>query len=682
MKLLIVESPGKVATLKKYLGADWEVAASAGHIRDLPLKKMGVAPPDFRPEYEVTEQGKPRVARLRPMVDRADAVYLATDPDREGEAISWHLKEALKLKSPHRVTFQSITPKAVQEAVSRPRTIDVHMVAAQETRRVLDRLVGYMVSGPLSRAVGATGLSAGRVQSPAVMLVVDREDAIRNFKPTQHYGVRLHFPQAWTADWVVKRLLPKEQELWTDKAYAQEVAKVRDVRVEEFKESETLRAPPAPFTTSTMQRAASAALNFDPDVTMKAAQALYEKGDITYMRTDSPNLSEEGLALLLDYLKSKKLPLAKTPRAWKAKDGAQEGHEAVRPTHFEVETAGDTTEEQRLYVLIRQRTLASQMADARYATRTALLVGLAPVQGKTVHFEAKGSTLVYPGWMQLTSKDATEEDEGKDAEPSNPIPDLKVGQTLKADKAELLEKLTKAPPRYTQASLIAELEAKGIGRPATYASIMTNIIKTKGYVSQKGKQLQPTDTGYTIVRALKGRFEFMDLNFTKRMEENLDEIAHARMRYLHVVSEIHEKLERDIATMAATVVAPAPAYPCEQCGKALMRRKGKNGYFWGCSGYPDCRNTLPDARGKPGKKGEEEAPAKKTTSRKSTKTAAASPSSTPRKSSAAASTGYKCTCGKPLVHRVKEGSYDFWGCSGFPNCKKSYRDDGGKPKMG
>lgn len=677
MKLLIVESPGKVATLKKYLGSDWEVSASAGHIRDLPLKDIGVKAPDFRPTYELTERGKPRVASLKSLADRADTVYLATDPDREGEAISWHLKEALHLKNPKRVTFQSITPKAVLDAVSNPRTIDVHMVAAQEARRVLDRLVGYMVSGPMSRAMGQVGLSAGRVQSPAVMLVVDREEAIKAFKPMQHYGVRLHFSDGWHGDWAVRKLLPKEQEIWTDKAFALEVAKVRDVSVEDFKESETLRAPPAPFTTSTMQRAASAALNFDPDVTMKAAQTLYEKGHITYMRTDSPNLSEEGLALLLAYLKSKGLPLAKSPRTWKAKDGAQEGHEAIRPTHFEVEVAGDSDDEKKLYVLIRQRALASQMADARYATRTALMVALAPVQGKTVHFEAKGSTLVYPGWMQLTAKDATEEDEAKDGEPSNPIPDLKAGQALRAEKAELLEKVTKAPPRYTQASLIAELEAKGIGRPATYAAIMTNIIKNKGYIVQKGKQLQPTETGYLVVRALKGHFEFMDLAFTKRMEESLDEIAHARMRYLHVVSEVHEKLERDIAKMAATVVAPPPAHPCELCGKAMMRRKGKNGFFWGCMGYPDCKNTLPDVRGKPGKKGEE-APKAKPAS-KSTRTSRPSTGSKP---SAAASSGYKCVaCGKPLVHRVKEGSYDFWGCSGYPACKKSYRDEGGKPKL-
>lgn len=665
MKLLIVESPGKIKTLKKYLGPDWEVAASLGHIRDLPLKEIGVEPPTFIPAYELNDKGKTTVPKLRAMAAKCDEVYLATDPDREGEAISWHLKEVLKLTSPKRVTFGEITKTVVLKAVSSPRTIDMALVAAQEARRSLDRLVGYMVSPALSTASGYNGLSAGRVQSPALRLVVEREELIRAFKPTKHFGVTLGFDDIWKAEWAAKRLMAKGQEHWTDEAFASEVSKLRKVKVESFKEADVLRAPPAPFTTSTLQQAASAALNMDPEVAMRHAQKLYEAGHITYMRTDNPNLSEDALNSLKEFAESAGLPVVAKFRRFKAKDGAQEAHEAIRPANFALVTAGDSRDEERLYTLIRNRALASQLEDARYATRTAVLVALDTVQANPIHFEARGKTLIFPGWLSLTKGDQT--DESDEAEPDNPIPNLVAGQVLTATKGTLNKKETKALPRFSQAGLVKELEMRGIGRPATYAAIMANI-KAKGYVEQQKKVLVPTDTAFLVIKALVGNFEFIEYPFTKNMEDGLDAIAQGKSTYKVVVAAIHATLQAELKTLKSTLV---PAHPCTSCGEAMRRIKGKTGYFWGCSAFASgCKTTLPDVGGKPGAKGEGAS-------------ASSSSSKSTSKTSAAPASKHKCTCGKPLAHRVKEGTggYNFWGCTGFPGCKKSYKDDGGKPVM-
>lgn len=725
MKLLIVESPGKIKTLKKYLGPDWEVAASLGHVRDLPQREIGVEPPTFIPAYELNDKGKTTVPKLKALAAKCDEVYLASDPDREGESIAWHLKEVLRLKTHKRVTFNEITKSAVASAIASPRTIDMALVAAQEARRTLDRLVGYLVSPALSSATGYNGLSAGRVQSPALRLVIEREEAIRAFKAVKHFGVKLTFEGDWTAEWAVKRLLPKDQEHWTDEPFAVEVSKLRKVRVEGFKEGEAFRAPPAPFTTSTLQQAASAALSMDPEDTMRHAQKLYEAGLITYMRTDNPNLSEEALSALSSYAKSAGLPVVEKFRKWKAKDGSQEAHEAIRPANFALEVAGDDRDQQRLYTLIRNRALASQLADAKYATRQALMVGLDTVKGELVHFEAKGRTLLEPGWLVLTKGDQTVENE--EAEPSNPIPNLVAGQVLHATKGELLKKETKPLPRFTQAGLVKELEARGIGRPATYAAIMANI-KNKGYVEQKQKMLIPTDTGFLVVKSLVGNFQFIEYPFTKNMEDGLDDIAQGKTNYRTVVTSIYDTLQEELKSLKDIVATRPPEhacldcgkglrrikgktgyfwgcsnYPdckttlpdvggkpgtkeamaaaeaasphkCDQCGKSLRRVNGKNGFFWSCTGYPDCRNALPDVRGKPGKKGEQG----KTTAKSTTKSSGAG-----SKASAPAASKYKCTCGKPLIHRVKEGTggFNFWGCSGYPDCKKSFKDDNGKPKM-
>jgi DNA topoisomerase-1 len=507
--LLIVESPGKVKKIQSILGSGWVVQASVGHVRDLPTKEIGVEPPEFRPHYVPTERGKSVIAKLKQCVGAAQEVYLATDPDREGESISWHLKQVLGLTSPKRVTFNEITPAAVKAAVAQPRTIDTKLVAAQEARRVLDRLVGYTVSPRLSDALGQTA-SAGRVQTPALRLVVEREREIRAFKPTKHFGVQLLFsgPQGdWIADWNCKPLLPKGPSLLAERSVCTACSTSKGCRRRGLQRGNNAPgAASAAFTTSTMQQGASAALKLNPKSTMQAAQRLYEQGAITYHRTDNPNLSADAIAELIAYAQAAGLPLAPKQRRWKAKDGAQEAHEAIRPTHFEVESAGESADERRLYQLIRLRALASQLADAVYDVRTLILRADLPIDGKRIEFIARGRTLKVAGWLSLTQSDAT--DESEQAEPDNPVPKLAEMDTLTAKDGKLLRKVTEPPRRYTQASLVKALEEEGIGRPATYAAIMDNIVSRDYVREEKKKFLVPTELGESVIDALVGRFAF------------------------------------------------------------------------------------------------------------------------------------------------------------------------------
>jgi DNA topoisomerase-1 len=594
------------------------------------------------------------VAKLKNLVKQADSVYLATDPDREGEAISWHLQQCLKLTNPLRVTFNEITANAVKAALVAPRTIDVKRVAAQEARRVLDRLVGYMVSPELSRQTGER-LSAGRVQSPAVRLVVERERAIKAFKVTNHFGAALFFADAktsgeWSAEWLTKpKFVTEDNPYFMDRAFAAAVAEVKAEVVKSFDESEAKRSPPPPFTTSTMQQAASVALGLDPKAAMDAAQKLYEQGHITYHRTDNPNVSDDSLGDIYAVAVKLGLEMADEPRKFKAPAGAQVGHPAVTPTHWEVEEAGETSDQRALYKLIRLRAIACQLADARYAVRTVRLEAAQPVGGKDVEFEARGRTLVYQGWLKLIAGDQTEEEDGNDKEPSNPIPVCEPGQRLDVARGKLLEKKTKPPSRFTQATLVKKLESEGIGRPATYAAIMDNIV-TRAYVKTDKKYLVPTATGELIVDSLVGKFEFLDLGFTREIEESLDRIALGEAGYKAVIAKVHDQLNRELSTLQVSAI---PKHPCPECGKPLRRIPGKSGHFWGCSGHPDCSVTLPDEGGKPGQKKPVEV------------------------------SNFACVkCGKPLVHRVKKGKggYDFWGCSGFKEgCKASYEDKKGQP---
>lgn len=658
--LVIVESPGKVKKISALLGAGYKVVVSVGHVRDLPPKELGIEPPDFRPHYQPTERGRDVLARLKKDVAAADRILLATDPDREGEAIAWHLADALKLRDPQRITFTAITKDKVQAAVAAPRRIDMNRVRSQEARRALDRIVGYRVSPALSDRAGQP-LSAGRVQSPAVRLVVDREREIASFKVTEHYGAELTFDNgdgtAWRAVWDTKPHMAEGESYIMDDALALRVAAVRHVTVAEVADTEKGRAPAAPFTTSTLQQAAGQRLKLRPKKTMELAQRLYEQGAITYHRTDAPNMDDAGMEDIAAYARSAGLPLAEKPRRWKAKEGAQEGHEAIRPTHAADLEAGETDDEKALYRLIWQRAVASQLADAIYAVRSVRLAGDA--EGLAVAFTATGRTLQSPGWMAVYAADADDSDDEGEAS-NNPIPALAEGAGLTASSGRLLTKHTKPPTRFTEATLVKEMERLGIGRPSTYAAIIENITG-RGYVieGQKG-YLTPSPIGETIRDALVGRFRFAELDYTRGLEDELDQIAEAKADYQGVISAAWSALDDELGKLDSAGIAAA--HPCPACGKALHRRKGQYGFFWSCTGYPECKTSLPDDKGKPGQR---KAPPP--------------------------STGFQCPkCGKELARRqgvskpkkkgMKGRPYDFYSCTGYPKCDASYQTGpDGKP---
>ncbi len=653
MNLLIVESPGKIEKLKHILGDGWDVKASYGHIRDLPKNDMGVEAPDFEPHYEATERGAKTIALLKEAVAKADEVYLATDPDREGEAIAWHLADELKLTNYKRVTYTSITPKEVMAGVNNARSIDMALVKAQEARRVLDRFCGYTTSMPLSNVIGET-VSAGRVQSPAVRLVVERERAIRSFKVTQHYGVKATFEyvenvqDGWTAKWNTENFLAAGQEYVLDKSIAEKITAIRTFDVVAFEESNKKVSPPAPFTTSTLQQAASNALKFTPKETMSIAQSLYEAGLITYMRTDSPNLSDEAYEEVKSFALQENLPVADQKRTWKSKENSQEAHEAIRPTDISVYDIEAGDKERQLYKLIRDRALACVLKDAVFAVREVELKAL--MEEKEVFFNAKGSTLTEHGWKTIFAKDQT--DEG-DEEPSNNIPILKTGNQVTAQKSEVTEHKTKAPSRYTQASLIRDLEKEGIGRPATYAGIMSNILDRE-YIKEDDKhKLSATALGEKLFDAMLGSFSFLNLDYTKSMEEELDNIAESKSSYLELVSKAYETLAEEVAKYSAK-----SAIPCPKCGYALKHLKGTNKDtkkpydFFVCENE-SCEATFNNVNGKPVERSFDV-------------------------------TEHTCIkCGAKLVHRTgtsqKDGKpYDFFACSN-KDCGMNYDNKDGVP---
>lgn len=681
--LIIVESPGKIKKISAILGSGFKVVASVGHVRDLPGKELGVDPASFSPTYVPTQRGKEVLARLRKDVATADRVLLATDPDREGEAIAWHLADALRLRKPERITFTAITKEKIQEALRQVRGIDYDRVRAQEARRVLDRLVGYRVSPALSQGAGQA-LSAGRVQSPAVRLVVDREREIRDFKPVKHFGVELLFPvdgqwpgnpqAVWSAIWDIRpHLAQNAPKLMQNRDLSERVATVRQVQVKRFEDGSTLKGPPAPFTTSTLQQEAGKRLKMKPKQVMDLAQKLYEQGAITYHRTDNPNLDSVGAATIRAYAQAQGMVLSERVRSWKAKEGAQEGHEAIRPTHVEALNAGEDISQQALYELIWKRAVASQLADARYAVRAVLLIGEA--QGLAVQFIGKGRKLVEPGWMQVYGAEVADENDKnndkKDGGISNPIPALSVGEALTAIEGRVVDKMTEPPPRFKLSTLVAELEKQGIGRPSTYAAILENIT-SRGYILEDKKSwLTPSPMGEAIRDALVGTFGFANLDYTRELEDQLDQIAERQLTYDRVIGQAWQKLDQELGGLGAQK-APVPMtehFPCPVCGAPLRRRKGSKGLFWGCSGYPECKTTLPDDKGKPGKR-----------------QATAASASNPKKPAPVLSEHACLDCGKPLIHRTgiskKAGKpYDFWACSGFPKCKASFENDGGKPRQ-
>lgn len=625
MKLMVVESPNKIKKIESILGDDWKVVASVGHVRDLPKREIGVEEPDFVLQYEfippVTFQGRTfpggedRVNRIRGLLNKAEIIYLATDPDREGEAIAWHLKDALGLDEDdyERVTFDEITAPAIRAAITKARKIDSNLVYAQEARRALDRIVGYLVSPLISNLLGQN-LSAGRVQSVAVRLVVDLERQILAFKKTNHFGAAVTFDGGkWKAEWDTKPFVTDEAPYVLDEALAKQAADCRQFKVLDSGTEKKREAPPSPFSTSLLLQAASVTLKRDPEQTAKDAQKLFEQGVITYIRTDGVNISTEAAAEVRAYAEGKGWALPEKPRQFKAKGGAQEAHEAIRPTSIDVLEAGEDEHQRKLYALIWQRTVASQLADAHYKVNSVTLEAVDSTQ--PFQFKAKGRTLVEQGWRVLTAKDAVEDKADEGDEVGGAVPVLDAGSSKTADSGELLKKATKAPSRYTKASLIKKLETEGIGRPATYPAIMGNIM-ARGYLVEDKRYLVPTETGKTLVEHLmKAGFEFMELAFTRDMEAQLDQIADGQRDYLDVVAPAYRQLQSELAAVASGGDFK-PRFACPKCSAGL-RKFQKPGKLpvWYCTN-DDCKTFLDDLNGQPVERKEHPCPKCETTLRR------------------------------------------------------------------
>src|SRR5574343_1842493 len=584
MKLLIVESPSKAKTIEKYLGKEYTVRASVGHIRDLPKsnKKAIDIESGFIPHYEISKGKDKVVHELQSLAHQASEILLATDPDREGEAISWHLAELLKedkkLKSQiKRVAFHEITKEAVEEALKQPRDIDANLVKAQEARRVLDRLVGYDLSGLIWKKV-RYGLSAGRVQSPALRIIMEREREIRAFKSHAYWVI--------TADTESKTDGTKTQlqvtcsEEPTDFKVVENIlnkGKNNSWNITGVDESTVNRSPRAPFITSTLQQAASSRLGFAPSRTMSIAQRLYEAGHITYMRTDSTNLSKVALAEIAKVVEKKygKEFLEFRTHTSKSKN-AQEAHEAIRPSHIHTEVAGINDEQKKLYRLIWERTVASQMTDAKLL-RTKITANIK--DGSIPEFQVNGSRVIFPGWLK-----ADTEGVGDDVI----LPKLSQGDELKLNDIKSEEKATQPQGRYSEAGLIKELEKRGIGRPSTYASIIRTI-EERGYVEKENKSLKPTDTGDVVSTFLETNFmHYISDTFTADMEDKLDLMADGEIPYLKVLRDFYIPFAKEIKIMEKeakiTNLGEAdPKYKCPKCGSDMIIKLGKNGKFISCS---------------------------------------------------------------------------------------------------
>mgnify|MGYP003429962661 FL=1 len=580
MKLVIVESPSKAKTIEKYLGKDFRVVASVGHVRDLPKNNAKAIdiPAGFVPHYEVSKGKDKVIAEIKAIAKKATEVILATDPDREGEAIAWHIADAIGLKKPKRIVFHEITKEAVEDAIEHPRLIDENLKEAQEARRVLDRLVGYDLSGIIWKKV-RYGLSAGRVQSPALRILVEREREIRAFNPETFWKIfaelnKLNFEcsiEPRERKEVESILKNGEKSSWS---------------VIDIKETEVKRSPRAPFITSTLQQAASSRLGFAPSRTMGIAQKLYESGYITYMRTDSTNL---GAQAKLDI---KNVVTAKFGSEYyeghvfaKKSKNAQEAHEAIRPTHMNVENAGFTDEQKKLYKLIWSRTLATQMKDA-VVMRTKVV---ANIKDKSIpDFWLNGSRIIFDGWTRADRAAQGEE---------VILPKMNVGDKLDLDKIFSEEKQTEPPSRYSEAGLIKELEKRGIGRPSTYASIIKTIVD-RGYVEKDQKALKPTDTGEVVSGFLEDNFgEYISDTFTAEMEDKLDDIALGKRTYVKTLTDFYTPFNKDVKSKEklakATDLGTADKkYKCPTCGSGMIIKLGRGGRFLSCSRFPDCAGAL------------------------------------------------------------------------------------------
>jgi len=557
------------------------VRSSIGHVRDLPKSEKEAIdiPAGFVPQYVVSPGKQKVISELRTLAKKADKVILAADPDREGEAIAWHVAELLKDAQPNmeRVTFNEITKPAIEEAMQHPRGVDMQMKAAQEARRVLDRLVGYDLSGIIWKKV-RYGLSAGRVQSPALRILMEREREIRAFIPETFYVLTADVQSANAGNFIVTCV--EEPRDLKEAERILDAARTKKWSVQKVSETEAKRAPYAPFITSTLQQVASTRLGFASSRTMRAAQKLYEQGHITYMRTDSTNLSKIALGQILGFVEKEYGEKYVQSRTFKTKSkNAQEAHEAVRPTNITKESAGLTGDEQELYKLIRARTIASQMADAKIL-RTKIVTN---VSGATIpDFTVNGSQVVFDGWLKADPRAR-----GEDTE----VPSVSSGDALSLIKADSETKQTQPPSRYTEAGLIKELEKRGIGRPSTYASIIQTLVDRE-YVLKEGRTLMPTDTGDVVSSFLEEHFPtYISDTFTADMEDKLDDIANGEREYVKTLSEFYTPFRAAVDAKQdipkATTLGDSE-FPCPKCGAAMVVKLGKNGKFLSCSTYPDC----------------------------------------------------------------------------------------------
>ncbi|MCC7469769.1 MAG: type I DNA topoisomerase [Bacteroidetes bacterium] len=582
-KLLIVESPAKAKTIEKYLDGEYKVMASIGHIRDLPKsnKKAVDIEGGFVPHYEIPALKKKIVSDLKSASNKAKEVVLATDPDREGEAIAWHLSEALGLKKAKRITFHEITKEAIQEAIKHPRAIDENLKEAQEARRVLDRLFGYDLSGLIWKKV-RYGLSAGRVQSPALRIIMEREREIRAFKSETFYIL-----SALLKHKAGELLFTCDKEIW-DKAEVEkilEIAKKEAWSVIDIKESEQARNPRPPFTTSTLQQSASTRLGFAPSRTMGIAQKLYEKGFITYMRTDSQNISKGAQTQMIEWVtKNLGKEFAQANVYSKKSKNAQEAHEAIRPTHPLEKTIKGTDDEQKLYRLIWERAISSQMTPAKVLKTK---ISANTKSEKIPNFGINGSRVLFPGWLAVDTRAR-----GEDVE----VPKLNIGDSLELKEINSLEKQTEPPSRYSEAGLIKELEKRDIGRPSTYASIIRTI-EERGYVSKEGRTLIPTDTGDVVSTFIENNFsDYISDSFTAEMENKLDEIAEGKRTYVKTLKDFYDPFTKAVKAKEKiekiTNLGDAPEeFACPECGKKMVWKLSKNGKFMSCSDFPNCQGA-------------------------------------------------------------------------------------------
>jgi DNA topoisomerase I len=626
-KLVIVESPAKARTVGRFLGKEYVVEASIGHIRDLPMNRLGVDVDDnFRPRYVVPEKKKDVVKKLKALAKEAGEIFLATDPDREGEAISWHLTEALKLgdgQHVQRVEFHEITKEAIQSAFAHPREIDRSLVDAQQARRILDRLVGYKLSPLLRQKVTKKGLSAGRVQSVAVKFVVDREREIEAFDQVEYWTLKAEIAKLKGRS--KKPFLATLNQIDAEKIDLKDGETTRRIEtdlegarfvVDEVRKREIQRNPAAPFTTSTLQQEASRKLGFSAKRTMAIAQQLYEGvqvagegsvGLITYMRTDSTNIATSAQQQALEFIAGKygSEYAPPKPRVFKTKSkGAQEAHEAIRPTSVlrEPDAIKDdlAADQYRLYRLVWQRFVSSQMAAA-VLDSTSVDVSAYPsssdgVQPKRYLFRASGSVTKFAGFMAVYTEGKDEGDPTAVEEDNKTLPALDQGEELGLAALHSEQHFTQPPPRYTEATLVKALEENGIGRPSTYAPTLSTI-QDRGYVERAGKQLQPTFIGLIVNDLLVAHFpDIVDVGFTAQMEEQLDNIASEHTDWVQVLSAFYgpfiETLRRAEVEMPEVALKPEPTGEfCEKCGSELVIKYGRFGKFIACSGYPACRNA-------------------------------------------------------------------------------------------